>query len=365
MATDTAGTWIGLGVGDIDHPATPRNAPNWGAIRLLTGKLAAKYQWVRVLGLTERAEYDELTARVVEQFCQRTGLPVIRDSQGRAVAYLRVRSRLGSYPPPAPTLPLFFTVEGHLSDMFAGPVADTATRLEREGLCRHQPTGYNNGALPFDNHSGVDMLAQLVGSFAMPNGVPFPAGTPWMLGNFSQGNIVAFDFYVTYLLPGQPLHWRAADLVGVLAYGPPCRETGSVAPWARAWTAGAENTHGLDPLRRFGLPGFPRTPDNWMDVWRKGDIFAQNGDDKASQIKAAVYQAVARGDFFSNPYSIAAQIGDLFETPASQVIGIVMAIISGVGFLAQHDNPHYSPFDIEPGVSWARERLTAALTAAA
>lgn len=361
MSTDANGQWIGLGVGDVDDPRTPRNAPNWNAIRLLTGKLAAKFQWVRDLGLTERAEYDELTARAVEQFCQRTGLAVVRDPQGRAVAYLKVRSRLGSYPPPAPILPLFFTVEGHLSDMFRGPVADTATRLESEGRCRHQPVGYNNGALPFDNASGVAELASLVGSFSMPNGVPFPAGTKWMLGNFSQGNIVAFDFYTTYLLPGQPLHWRLADLAGVLSYGTPCRETGSVAPWARAWTLGAEGTHGLDPKRRFGLEGFPKTPDNWVDVWRKGDIFAQNGDDESSAMKAAVYQAVARGDFFSNPWSLAAKIGDLFEKPASSVISIVMAIISGVGFLGTGgNNPHYSPFDIEGGVQWARERLTAA-----
>lgn len=98
-----------------------------------------------------------------------------------------------------------------------------------------------------------------------------------------------------------------------------------------------------------------------MDVWRKGDIFAQNGDDESSAMKAAVYQAVARGDFFSNPWSLAAKIGDLFEKPASSVISIVMAIISGVGFLGTGgNNPHYSPFDIEGGVQWARERLTAA-----
>ena len=365
MSTDVNGQWIGLGVGDVDNPNTPRNAPNWRAIELLSKKLLDKYQWVRDAGFIGGPTYTEGTAAMVEQFCQRTGLPVIRDPQGRAVANVKMRARLGSYPPPAPVLPLFFTVEGHMSDMNFGPVADTANRLAAEGLCRHQPIGYVNSALPFKTETGVQELARLVGSFAMDNGVPFPAGTPWALGGFSEGYIAIFEFFVRYLQPGQPLAWRLPDLVGVLGYGGPNRETGSIAPWSVAQASNDRESHGLDPLRRFGLAGFPKTPDYWMDVWRNGDIFTDNSNDKAGEIKASVYQAVARGDVFSNPYSLAAQIGDLFETPASQIIGIVMAIISGVGFLAQQNNPHYAPFDIEGGVTWMRGRLSAAAANAA
>ncbi len=257
--------------------------------------------------------------------------------------------------------PLTFTVEGHLSDMWRGPVADTATILENEGRCWHQPIGYNNGPIPFDNESGVRELARLVGAHVMDNGRPFPPGTPWLGGAFSQGYICWFEFYVRYLQPGQPLHWRAKDLRGFLGYGGPNRHQGSVAPWAMQWVKNPD-THGLDPLRRFGLPGLPERPAHpWMDVWREGDIFAQNGGDRASQIKAAVYQAVARGDLFSDPYSLAAQIADLFSVGFDQVLGIVMAIVSGVGFLATGDhNPHYSPYDISGGLNWARDRLAAA-----
>lgn len=256
-------------------------------------------------------------------------------------------------------LPVFFTVEGHLSNMFAGPVADTATQLEREGLCRHQPIGYNNGALPFDNASGTRELARLVGMTTLPNGVPFPAGTPLILGAYSQGDICVFDFYVDYLLPGKPLNWRLNDLVGVLAYGGPCRETDSIAPWARSWVK-TTGTHGLDPYRRFGVGGFPNKPPNWMDVYREGDIFAENGDDGASAVKGAVYQAIARGDLFSNPYSLAVQIADLFRVPFDQVIDYVMAIISGIGFLADSNGaPHYAPYDITGGIDWMRRQLAA------
>lgn len=364
MVNDANGNWIGLGVGDVDNPATTRDAPNWHAITLLTGKLHDKYQWARDLGVVAQPNYDQVVARAVEQFCQRTGLPIIRDPSGNAVANLAVRQRLGSYPPPAPILPIMFTVEGHTSNMFAGPVADTATQLESEGLCHHQPIGYNNGPVPFDNASGEHELARLVGATVMDNGVPFPAGTKWVLGIYSQGAIVGFDFWVNHLAPGKPLEWREPDLLGVLAYANPCRQTDSIAPWAVGQVT-KPGTHGLDPLKRFGLPGFPVKPDIWMDDYREGDIFAENGDDDASQWKAAVYQSIARGDVFSNPFSLAAQIGQVFGTPAKEVFGMIEAIISGLVFLAANPQPHYSPFDISGGVNWVRSLLTGHLAAPA
>jgi hypothetical protein len=356
MATDANGNWIGLGVGDVDSPGTPRTAPNWHAVTLLTGTLARKYQWARDLGVIQQPNYDTTIAAAVQEFCHRTGLPVVLDPQGHAVANLSVRKRLGSYPPPQPILPLFFTVEGHSSDMWHGPVADTAAQLESEGLCRHQPIGYNDTVIPFDNRSGVNELARLVGATVMDNGVPFPAGTKWVLGTFSQGSIVGFDFYTEYLAPGRPLEWREADRVGTLAYGDPCRATDSIAPWAVGMVSKA-GTHGLDPYRRWGLPGFPAKPDNLMDVYREGDIFAENGDGQAGAVKAAVYQAVARGDVFSNPFSLAAQIADMFQAPVKEVFAIIMAIISGVVFLGDNPNPHYSPYDITGGVNWVRSLL--------
>jgi peptidoglycan hydrolase-like protein with peptidoglycan-binding domain len=261
------------------------------------------------------------------------------------------------YVPPAPNLrPIMFTVEGHLSNMFAGPVADTATQLEKESVCYHQPIGYNNGPVPFDNNSGVRELARLIGSQFMDNLIPFPTGTPWSLGGFSQGAIVVSDFYIDYLAPGRPLAWRTPDLKGVLAYGNPCRQTDSIAEWATSWVS-QTGTHGLDPLRRFGLPGYPRKPDNWKDVYRAGDIYAENGDDEASQMRAAVYQAVARGDFWSNPYSLAAQLAGFFNQPVETVMGIIQALVSGVAFLGDKPNPHYSPYDLRGGIDWMRGRL--------
>ncbi|WP_313675231.1 peptidoglycan-binding domain-containing protein [Mycolicibacterium sp.] len=261
------------------------------------------------------------------------------------------------YVPPAPGLqPIMFTVEGHKSDMFRGPVADTAAALESEGLCHHQPIGYNNGCIPFDNASGVKELARLVGAPFMDNLVPFPQGTPWALAGFSQGGIVVSDFYFDYLAPGKPLDWRTPDLKAVLTYGNPCRQTDSIATWARSLIT-TPGTHGLDPKRRFGTSEFPKKPDYWVDVYREGDIFAENADDKASLMKAAVYQAVARGDGFSNAYSLAAQLSRLFDQPVETVLGIILACVSGLAFAGDQRNPHYMPYDIRGGIDWMRDRL--------
>lgn len=346
MKDSVTGAWLGLGLGDTD--------PKVRDIKAFMRKKFASYAG----DLADTELFDQQMADAVTEMQRRYALPTT------GVVNYATQIKMGYLTPPAPPeRPMMFTVEGHLSDMWRGPVADTADALEREYRCWHQPIGYNNGAIPFDNDSGVRELARLVGATVLDNGRPFPAGTPWALGTFSQGGIVGFDFYSRYLQPGQPLDWRAKDLVGVLAYGNPCRQQGAVASWAMGWV-NKPDTHGLDPYRRFGLPGLPDRPAHpWAEVWREGDIFAQNADDKASAIKAAVYQAVARGDLFSDPYSLAAQIADLFSVGFDQVLGIVMAIVSGVTFLAQHPNPHYDPYDITGGINWLRDRLTASIAA--
>jgi hypothetical protein len=254
--------------------------------------------------------------------------------------------------------PLFFTVEGHMSNMFAGPVADTATQLEAEGLCHHLPTGYNNGAIPFDNQSGVDELARRLGQTVQDNGVRFPAGTPFVLGGFSQGMIVLYDFMEQHFSPGGDLEWRKDDCLGYLFYGNPCRAKNS-GPIK-------DGSHGLDPYKRFGLDGCYPQPDNVYEVWREGDIFAQNTDDLKGQLKASIYEAVARGDFFSNPYGLVSELLSQMGAVVTQNyfelltfgIGVVQAIVSGVVFLADNPNPHYSPYDIEPGKAWVRNLLS-------
>jgi len=251
--------------------------------------------------------------------------------------------------------PVFVSVEGHMSNMFSGPVADTATQLEGEGLCHHQPVGYNNGSIPFDIRSGVDELNRIFGltelEGAWGQAIPFPVGTPIVLGGYSQGMIIVHDFLAKYDGP------RKGDFLCYLFYGNPCRALNS---------GGTDGTFGLDPLKRFGLPGDVPQPATAFEVWRPGDIFAQNTDDLKGRLKAAIYQAVARGDLFSNPYSLVsellAQLGDLVAGNYFELlefgIAVVQAIISGISFLADNPNPHYAPYDIEPGKAFVRNYLT-------
>ena len=344
------GQWVGWGLGDnSSRDFTVRDAKAYmrRAYKSYAGSLAD----TNIYDQEMQDTVIEMQNRLVTSGALTSGqfLPGILD--------LPTEYAMGFRKRPDPTKPIIFSVEGHMSNMFAGPSADTATVLEKEGLVHHQPIGYDNGALPFNNNSGVQGLAQLVAGQVMPNDVPFAEDCDWYITGFSQGMIVVFDFCDKYLKDGQPLAHRRKYLKGILANGNPNRAEGSVAPWAIPWVKNPD-THGLDPYKRFKLPGC-FNPDDYgipmVDVWREGDIFAQNGDDDASQAKAAVYEAAARGDLFSNPTSIVAQIASVFSRPFEEIWGIFMAIVSGIGFLATGpNNPHYSPYDISGGINWMR-----------
>ena len=370
MAKDASGSWIGYGLGDSDDPKLPRTAPNWHAVTLINQKLHDKYQWARDRGAQYGPNYTTVTAHLIEQFCLRAGLPVVRDAHGDAVASLAIRKRLGSYPPPPVILPVGISIEGHCSNMAIGPAADTCDQLEAEGLMRSQWVGYANCNIPFTTQTGVDEAARLLRLDILPGtgtalgAIPFPAGTPWILATFSEGSIAGYELYAQHLAPGCDLEWREQDRIGTLAYGNPCRATDSIAPWAMSWIT-KHGTHGLDPLKRFGLPGCPAIPPNFMDVYREGDIFAENDDSQAGQMRAAVYQAVARGKVFGGEFSLLREIAQMFGQPISSAIAVFEAIISGAMFLADNPNPHYSPYDLTGGLNWARGLCQAAIARAA
>jgi hypothetical protein len=269
-------------------------------------------------------------------------------------------------------LPIAFTVEGHASDMFSGPCAGTAQQLEAEQAVHWEPTGYDDNDIPFNNKSGVAELARRYGQTVQDNGVLFPAGTKSLLFAYSQGGIVLYDFYEQYLAPGCPLAWRTPDIAGFMVYGNPERATNSCAPWSIAQASDSDGTGGLDPIKRWGKQGCNPVPPNFMDVWRTGDIFAQNTADQRGQIKASIFQAVARGDIVTlsgqNSVDIAAllvpQIIAIGSANYAELflfaVSVIEAIISGISFLAGDPNAHYSPYDISGGLQWARSTLAAA-----
>lgn len=324
MKSPVTGKWVGWGLGDVD----PKVAE-------IQSFLARKYKSYAG-GLIATGTYDQATADVVAEAQRRLGL------NPSGVFNYETQLKTGFIKVAPPKRVPFFTVEGHLSDMFRGPVADTATILENEGRVAHFPTGYDNGALPFNNASGENELAARIDQFA-------PLGTKLIIGGFSQGMIVVTDYLINHVA-GTP---REKDILGVLAYGNPSRSRGSVAPWSRG-QAGLPDNAGMEPRYRLDLLGI-EFPFKIQDVYRKGDIFSDNEQSRQGQIKSAVYEAVARSDFLGPTFSLAAQIADAFLVPVDFVIGVFQAIFSGIGFLAnQQNNPHYSPFDISGGIDWAR-----------
>lgn len=337
------GTWVGWGLGDNSHSdMTVKNA------KAYMRRMYASYAGI----LADTNLFDQAM------------LDVVKTMQGRLVASGKLtpgRFILGVLDLPTEyamgfkkkPVPWGISVEGHSSNMWFGPAADTFTQLMGEELCYHQPTGYDNGAIPFDNADGVEQLRLNI--VRAGNNDIHAAG-------FSQGMIIWFDYLNQYGIP--------KNLKSCLWYGNPCRKLGSVASWARPLVKNP-NTHGLDPIKRFGLNGMvdldvAKIP--YADVWREGDIFAQNSDDKTSEVKAAAYQMIARGlgTIFDigSPFSIASQLFNLFGLASmDEALAIVMAIIGGITFLADPNNPHYSPFDITGGKDWMRNNLKASIAA--
>lgn len=323
---DANGKWLGWGLGDVDPKVAQIQTFLATHFKAYAGNLVAT------------GVYDAATAAAVSEMQRRYGLPV--------TGIFDYASQLKSHfikPTPKPRVP-FFTVEGHMSDMWVGPAAGTAEALEAEGRVTHFPTGYNAGAIPFDNKSGEVELTNRVNTFA-------PAGTKFLVAGFSQGSMVVTDYLINELIGSG----REKDCLGVLLYGNPSRSKGSVAPWSRA-QAGPPQNAGMEPQYRLDLLGLtPTFP--VMDVYRKGDMFSDNEPTEEGALKSACYEAIARSNIFSQ-FSIAAEIAQAFMKPVDFVIGVFEAIFSALTFLAAgNDSPHYAPFNLDGGINWARGLL--------
>lgn len=250
-------------------------------------------------------------------------------------------------------LPLYFSVEGHMSDMWVGPVAWCGEVLRAEGRALHFPTAYDRTSLPFKNQTGVAELARRVGATVQDNGVKFPPGTPWAAGAFSQGSMVWCDFYRQYLLPGKPLNWRLKDLRAAIVCGNPDREKGVVAEWIP--DPPAPDRQGImddGPLGRM-----VNTPEWWKEVARHGDMYTDNeSTGEVGLNKTAIAKIITQGSFSGGPTGFLARVMDLL-TPADDIIPVAMSVYEAFAFLINM-GPH-GMYDMDPAVQFLRERLAA------
>lgn len=248
-------------------------------------------------------------------------------------------------------LPLHFSVEGHLSNMWVGPAAHIGEVLRHEGRALHFPTAYDSAKLPFNNTSGVRELARRVGALVQDNGVKFPAGTPWSVSAFSQGAMVWVEFYRQYLAPGKPLHWRLKDLRFVISIGSPYRQKGLVASWVA--DPPASDRQGIMPASEL----MTDTPWWWLELANRKDLYTDNeSGGEVGLYKTAVAKIVTKNSWSGGPAGMLARVIDLLQ-PADDLIPIAMAIISAVMF-GVNMRPHME-HDLGPAIQFGRERLAA------
>lgn len=246
-------------------------------------------------------------------------------------------------------VPLWFSCEGHMSDMWLGPVAWIGEMLERENRAKWRPTWYVNNTIPFSTRkSGLPSLASRVGATSFDDGVKFPEGTPWALGGFSEGGFLISMFYKEYLAPGKPLHWRLKDLRAVICAGSPYREKGVVAEWIP--DPPAPDRQGISDVRLQNTPWW------WKEVARKGDLYTDIESDESDRAlyKTMCYKIIAEGSFSGGKAGFLARVIDLLQ-PTDDLIPVALAIFDGMRFLVDM-RPH-GVYDMVPALNFVRERL--------
>lgn len=258
----------------------------------------------------------------------------------------------------APRKPIIFTIEGHRSDPLIGPCAFTAMALEREGLCYHKPIGYDRWRMPFNNESGWLELANQLGRTTIegPPGTlwPFPAGTPWGIIDFSQGNIIGREFLMRYVIRGD-LNWRYQDLKRSLSFGAPYRELDQCADWVP--DPPRDGTQGISDVRFNATQilltnGQPFSAIH-REVSRRGDIYAENETDEVGLNKTMIYKMVANGSFLNfGPAGALMRVMDLIQNPTDGIFDATRSIISGGMFLFNM-GPH-GQYDLHPCIEWMR-----------
>lgn len=327
------GVWVGLGLGDSSEE-----------IRRIKAMMRTKFGYAR--DLADTGVYDQQMVAAVTEM-QRRYNAAGKLATGKftpGVMNLECKYVLGFLPRPTKPKPVLFTVEGHMSSMWIGPCAEVGRVLNAEGVCRWQPIGYNNTALPFDNASGERELARLLADRTL-----LPPGTPWGMAIYSQGGIVGSSLWLKEIRPKTgSLHWRLDSWRGTLAFGNPYRERNTVADWIpdppRANTQGISNVRMTD------------TPPAWKEVARHGDLYTENETNDAGQHKTAIYMAV-QNQWMGDPDSLFNQLGEIITRPTSELIAMTQAIANGVMFLGNM-SPH-GGYDLRPCIDFMRARLTA------
>jgi hypothetical protein len=313
-----------------------------GTSDLTTGGMVSRWQKVMLARFRSYAKASDGSplkvdgyfglddSAVQKEYQRRTGQPLTGGVSDRDLAALGL------------SRPVVFTVEGHMSNMWAGPCAFSAKALEDEGVCRWQPVGYNTTKLPFDNKSGINEFARLLADTTV-----LPPNTPWGAYIFSQGGIVGSETFMQHIFPeGGKLHWRLKDCRGVVAFGNPYRENSVIAEWVP--DPPRPGTQGISNRRMVNTPSW------WKEHSRHGDLYAENEVSDAGEDKTAIYMAV-QNQWTGDADALLSQVLEIVKRPIPEVISMVRAILSGIMFLGKM-GPH-GMYDLGPCIDYMRSRL--------
>lgn len=326
-----AGIYVGLGLGDSSEE-----------VRKIKAFMRRKFSYAAQLADTSLYDQEMVDAVVSMQRRYVAAGRLSTEAHIPGVVNLETKIVMGYLPRPVKPKPVLFTIEGHMSNMWFGPCAETGRILEAEGVCRWQPVGYDTVSLPFNNASGINEFCRLLGDTTL-----LPPGTPWGAAIYSQGGIVGSEAFLRHIFnPNGKLHWRLRDWRATLAFGNPYREKDRAAEWLL--DPPFPGTRGLSNVR------LTNTPDNWKEVSRHGDLYAENEESDAGEWKTSVYMVI-QNQWSGDPDSIFSQFTELAERPLTEFIAIFQAIISGVLFAGNMD-PH-GGFDLRPCIDYMRGRL--------
>lgn len=326
-----AGIYVGLGLGDSSEE-----------VRKIKAFMRKKFFYSRNLADTTIFDQEMVDAVVQMQRRYTAAGKLPTDKYIPGVINATTKYTMGYLVKPTAPRARFFSIEGHLSNMWFGPCAEMGRILEAEGACKWQPVGYDNVALPFNNASGIDEFCRLLADKTV-----LPPDTPWGAAIFSQGAIVGSETFMRHVFnPRGKLNWRLKDWKGTVAFGSPYREKDVVAEWV--FDPPAAGTRGISNVR------MTNTPAHWKEVSRRGDIYTENEETDSGEWKTAVYMAV-QNQWSGDVDSMLSQIGEFIERPITELIAIFQAIISGVLFAGNMQS--HGGYDLRPCVDFMRDRL--------
>lgn len=315
------GTYVGLGIGDSNDE-----------IRRLKAHLRKKFSYAK--DLPDTPDYDQQMADVVLR------MQAAYNAQGKlhsptGIVDYATKLACGFIvrPQPADTRPVLFTVCGTGVPWWVGPDADTARAVE--GRYRWQPIGYP--AQPFPMAPSIAAgRAELIHQIGNHRERIKKYGMALM--GYSQGAIVVSQCWQEDIRPdGGRLHWAAKHLSKAVTFGNPMREQGHV--WSDPGGAPALMTsHGIaDEL-------LTDTPPWWRDYAHAGDLYT-DCQGQSAENKTAIYKVVMGTRIMQGPDSLIAQVLELTQSPATEAIAMLKAILDAGLFFGRQTGPHinYSP----------------------